>query len=496
MSSLEFLEENIKVIKDNLQTLPKNNKEDKDKINSYISDALLKYKSDLDIVLNEIIKRSSNAINAGDNFSNSDIFDTLDNYDISYFLDDYKSSYEKLNFDVPLYDIDHFYSLDLEKVNDDIKFCIDVFNKAKIKYDFNYSIYAKEYIDSLYDNSLNIVDIFKKIYSKCPDILLHLELNIKSIYYKNRKGLEKYYLSLRSKNNLDEYHNLRKNCEKYSNEDSSYIYNRFINKDLNIKDFLDTNSLYEKYNFTDINNIYNLYHDLEEYKYYLQFKYIFDDILEKYKEKDKYKGLYVSKFNEIIKTEKSLFKLNKIIFKLKNKKGLSDKLKKKLSLSIVNANGIISKLKELYDELLNLRIYDKILLFLDDSSSIYDVLVFGSSFYDYMVDLLRKDNPSISTSDIKNEILKVRRYICGPYFSIIKNIDLNSSKDLSVIISDKYKLLDVSVDSESLLDVSSIDKILDDLKIILISESFKTFNYTVSDIDFYLRAKSIVGDKL
>ena len=53
-------------------------------------------------------------------------------------------------------------------------------------------------------------------------------------------------------------------------------------------------------------DVINLSYSLIEYKNYLRFKYIIDDIKNLYKEKDKYKGVYNSKKKEISKTYKRI----------------------------------------------------------------------------------------------------------------------------------------------------------------------------------------------
>lgn len=493
MSNLETLEKNINIIKENLKTLPQNTKADKMKYRSYVNEILDKYNSDKVHLAEEIQKRCSLLAGISANPDVKNLKEQIENFDVSCLLDDYKSSYEKLKLDIPLYDIEHFYKSDLEKVNEDIKYCVEIFKKASVKCDFNYSIYVKEYMDTLMNNDSTILDVFKKLYSECPDLITHLEVNIKSIYYKNIKVLDKYYEISRPKVNLNDYHNLIKSSERLLNEDSYNIFDMFINDKLHVKDFVDNKNLYEKYNFQSLECMYNLYHDLEEYQNYLKYRYIIDDIIEKYKDKDKSKGLYDAKLKEIMKVEKTLTKTNNLIVKLRKKKTLNEKLAKKLNLSVLQVNALILQLKGLYDELLDLRIGDKILKYLDDGSSLFDVLLLGSSFYDYMVDLMKKSNESVSVDIVKKEMLEVKKFLCGPYLNIVKNTNLNSEKDIAVVISDKYRLLNIPIEIEAIADVDSINKIMNDLFIIIISESLKKVNYNISDVDFYIKVNKNLG---
>ena len=184
--------------------------------------------------------------------------------------------------------------------------------------DFCYSYYSNLYMKKLLsvisdDNRDDILkDRFDELYWKCPDIISHITLNFKYLYCINKKIFDEYYNNILSengnlRNNYSELFIERENCIF----NSKYLYmNDFINNKLDINDY-SSDRIKKAYGYIlngtpndDINeDVINLSYSLIEYKNYLRFKYIIDDIKNLYKEKDKYKGVYNSKKKEISKLE-------------------------------------------------------------------------------------------------------------------------------------------------------------------------------------------------
>ena len=69
---------------------------------------------------------------------------------------------------------------------------INKFSKVGIQVsldDFDYSLYVKNYMKTFFQelekgnvNSERLKEKFEEIYWKCPDIIVHIELNIRNIY--------------------------------------------------------------------------------------------------------------------------------------------------------------------------------------------------------------------------------------------------------------------------------------------------------------------------
>ena len=79
-------------------------------------------------------------------------------------------------------------------------------------------------------NSGRVKDLFEQIYWKCPDIIIHIELNFRSLYLKNEKKIDKYYedakkqitkeLGLTEKEALQRYESLQNQLIETKNKDT------------------------------------------------------------------------------------------------------------------------------------------------------------------------------------------------------------------------------------------------------------------------------------
>ena len=108
-----------------------------------------------------------------------------------------------MDLDRILFNLNVFYRKNLDVVNEAIQKAIEKFKEVGIPLmpkDFTYSKYANEYMVVFFQemekgnvNSERIKTEFEKIYWKCPDIIIHIRLNIFYIYTENEKNIDKYY---------------------------------------------------------------------------------------------------------------------------------------------------------------------------------------------------------------------------------------------------------------------------------------------------------------
>ena len=494
---IDELKQGIEVSKNILDTLPKNNIKNKNKYKSTLEVTKYNY----DVILNGIVKEINKR---KDKFSKVFIDETIedDKKQIKYIKDNlfllnkYNTSYEKFGFDKILYELNHFYKDDLNKTNSNILQCITLFKNAGINLeasDFNYSQYANKYMEVLLqsiDDSEKIKQTFETLYWQCPDLIKHIELNFKYLYYKNQNTFEQYASLLKddfvkkySDNVLKVYRNL---VLKYNDNisNSLYIYlNKFLNKELNISDY--DISKVEKYygmftdnykdNFDKVNEeIRKFSLSNVEYKNYLYFNYIIDDLKKIYKEKDSYKNSLKNKLKLISKKEKTLFLFNK-----------KSKGKEKINIKISN---LINELEVLYKELDSDIFNDKVYLYLDEDSSIYDILSLACSHYLYIVKCMIKYEKEGS---FKEEQDKLIEFLLSPYNNIITNIAISEEKDLPLIISDRYKLSNIKITKENLLVLDNINEIIN------IANKIEIYNKIVlklsyDNIKFLIDAKDIL----
>ncbi|MGM9879254.1 MAG: hypothetical protein ACI31R_04445 [Bacilli bacterium] len=512
----EKLMELINSEKEILSTLPKNNKKN---ISKYI-ETLTKYKEDyskMSVSLKKEIEKRRDKVTSKasvnkdlDNLKNK-VLDLKKNI---YLFNDYNSSYEKSGLDKVLYNLSNKGNKSLIEFNNDIKTCLSIFKKAGVMLgaeDFKYApsayFYMKEYfkyIDNLEDERLK--NSFEKIYWRFPDIIVHIELSIKYLYYKNIKYFDKYYSNLRLSirkdydNELIEcYKKTKINYDKLVQTDIYTIYEKFLSKEYNISDYkenkikqsiealtsLDINSNYEKI----IDSLSKLYNSIEEYQSYLEFKYVIDAVKDIYKEKDKYKDSLKNKRKEIMKLEKKLFKINRKIYSLLMK----DNKEKQLDKLYMENLQIIKSLKELYDSLEKDKFNEQVMK-LSDNFEIIEILKLANSYYIFQAELLLKSNEDISLLDIDNSILKLTDYIISPYNTIINNIDIVSDDDLVNVIYNIYSLNGLIIDKDSLGDESNLDNLLNLIRRILVFDCVNKSVFSICDIEFVLEANDCLSE--
>lgn len=370
MSILDSFISNINLNKEILGTMPKNNQRDVKKYIEKSTEILETAKKQQDIIIKEIKKRYEKISKTKPNIELEEAMQRLENNKgVLYLLNTVDTSYEKMDLDKALFNLNHYYSKKLEIVNNTILFCIKKFEEVGIKLelkDFDYSEYVKEYLkvflcemEKEEINSKKIKNKFDEIYWKCPDLIPHIVLNIKFLYLKYEKNIDKYYKN--QKNNLvknftpddlrKRFFELEIQVDKYISTNKEIITKKLLNGELNPKEYKE-NNLTENYlkfinkdeldlsnenrmNEIDI-NLQKLLNSLCEYKKYLEYKFLIDDIAKIYQEKEKYKNIYANTLKIVNKKEAKREKLNKKI----GKNSMFDKSKDKIRSerdSIINA---------------------------------------------------------------------------------------------------------------------------------------------------------------
>lgn len=491
---------NIETHKEVLNALPKNNDKNLKVYKEKVSELLTTYREDLSSIIEEIDKRTKHYLSLG----KDERIDTIDSRiselsSILPIINTYNSSYEKSNLDKILYQLGHYYTIDLNSVNSNILKAIEVFKTIGINLtanDFNYSYYAKKYLEKLLslDPKQNtyleeLKQTFEDIYWKCPDIINHITLNFKYLYYLNQKKFDTYYenkISMLTKENLNEqYLNLIINKDNLIQESKFLILNKFLTNELNINDYTEdkVNKLKEQLiatnNYND-EDIIDLSHTLYEYHEYLSLNYLIIDIKNLYNDKLKYKGIYLKKKKEIIKKERLLFKENAKISKCITKNN-----NKKFDYYNNLINNDINTLKGLYEELENSFFLEKISNLTDDST-IQDVLILSISNYNYLIELFKKNslNP-------EEEISKIFNLINYPYMNLINNIWIKEEKDIPLIIMDKYNLYGFNINKE-MLEKDNLDSLINTIDILLNSILIKKHNLDSNKIKFIKESQNIL----
>ncbi len=515
---LNEYENEINVNKEILSTLPKNNIKNRKKVISEIEKMLDKALSDQKKVFKEIEERHRRycavAINPEIEKINGNLQKSYANL---YLLNETTTSYEKSGLDHIFYRLDHFYEENIDDVNNCIIASINVFKKIGLELTdkhFSYSIYTLSYMKEIFAHISNKIsgeklkETFDALYWKCPDIIKQITINFKYLYYLNKKKFDEYYTEekqkLFSSSNMDSaeiLENYIRTKEKQTHliyNDKYLILNKFINRILDLKDY--TKEQIEKNYRVFINpeveindkineNILKLQDSLNEYKSYLKYKYIIDDIKKLYSEKDKYVKISLPKKKELDKLEKNLIsiskKLNKLI--IKNKKPAKIK-------NITNkVNVMISQVESLYKEYEENLFLEKIAT-LDETTSIKEALEIGISNYRYIIKLMKNNNEGITLETINKEIEDIRNFLINNELSVLNNIYITDERDLSVVIKDKYNLFGLDIKKE-LLEDSNLDSTIKSIDIIVNSIYFNNQAIDINNIKFVCNSMDLVEKK-
>lgn len=515
--------EKIDMDKEVLSAMPKNNKKNISKYIQYVQELKKEYETIENDINDEMTKRYKKILAVKKN-KEIDI-EKREIDEISNLLDiigTTKTSYEKMGIDKKIYKLGRFYKENLENINIEILECIKKFKEVGIDLtseDFDYSIYVHEYMNTFFDeldhiNSKVVKNKFEEIYWKCPDLIIHIELNLRYIYIKNQKNIDKYYENRKNEllKNIDietdkieeKYNNLQKQYEEEKCMDNYLLIHNFLDGKLNSKDY-EPDKIKDEYlklipqeslddtsekNVEEINqNSIKFLNSLCEYKNYLKFQYIFEDIKKKYQEREQYKDAYNTTKKEINAKEKKLEKLNNKI----NGKGLFSKMDKKEQ-QIAEYNSIILEIKELYKKLDNNKIYTKIIDCLSDNSTIYDVLKFASQFNNYLVDCIIANNSTITQEEIEKLILELKDFLNDPYNIIIKNITMLEEKNIAIMISDRYKLLNFAIEKEDITP-DNLDNLIDTLQKIKNYYYIQKSGINLEEMEFICEFKKLANIK-
>lgn len=515
MNKFEGELEKINIEKEVLNNLPKNNLKNIEKLYSKMAETHKEYVNKNSLILKEIDSRLSLASKINLNAKNDILKITNEIKDIEKILiyfDNIKTSYEKMGLDENINNLRHYYMKDLSLINYNILECIEKFKTVNIflsPNDFIYNKYVNEYITVFFENidnldSQKIKETFENIYWKCPEIIVYIWLNIRYIFFKNEKKIDAYFQDQKSKFEKDDYNFI----EKYNSLQKELIVKKNINKDLLINEFLNGNILTKDYTheklLVDISTFISkdLYAQLddkkeeelilemiklkdtiEEYKLYTDYKFIIDDIKQIYQNKEKNRKKYFNIKNEINKKERKILALNKnTIFHNSEDKNLAEQTK------------LILEIKDLYKKLDKYKVYYKIETSINETSTLFDLLTFVVSFYDYIFDCISEKYKDMTDDEINTMIIKLKEALKNPNYNIINNITVNEDKNILYIIKDKYQISSININEDD-LDENNLENLIKILKKYEIYYNILKNKIDLDKIDELCEFKKILNEK-
>lgn len=531
---LEEYENYISSNKEILSVLPVNTKRNKSLYIEKVDELLDKAVQMDNIMWNEIVQRYEKILNMSENPQISTLQKEVDEFENVEMFNELNTIFEKLEIDKIAHTLGCFFEADLDLVNKSIQTFINIFKSFGIVLtadDFRYSSASNEYMRVFFEetangnlNSEKLKKTFETLYWKCPDIVTHIELDVRHLYYINSKKIEQDVANQNEKILLEkstdknglvkEFFEVNKELIKLKRRDAKYILNKFVNEEWKIKDFNDKemsviyDRMYTKdyYGATEEekdeidNNFGKLLNTLQEYNIYVRYKYIIDDIKAKYKIKDTFKGSYEAKNKEIRKKEQEVLKetekSKKLVKKSKNPFLIffRKKIERKIYESPSVINSKIKELKQLYLELDEAAVNEKIAEFVDDSCTIKYMFKIATSYYTYAYELVRKHYADDNDINVADELQVLIDFINQPYKVMLNNVKLVEEPDIRSIISNRYKILNIALEKEA-LEEENIEALITDAEKIVDFYNIRKSGLKIEDIEFIEKVKPMINKK-
>ena len=202
--AIKKLQERIETDREAVGLLPRNNLKNITKTLEKIDEIKEKYISMYEDILKEIETRLKKINQAEENQEIGKIEDEIQRIEDNITINHMTTSYERMELDRLVFSINGFYKKQLNAVNQDIYAVLKKFESVGIQLtakDFDYSEYAHEYMKVFIEEAKKgnvytekIKDTFEKLYIRCSELIMHISLNIRSLYHKNEKNIDKFYI--------------------------------------------------------------------------------------------------------------------------------------------------------------------------------------------------------------------------------------------------------------------------------------------------------------
>ena len=410
------------------------------------------------------------------------------------------TAYEKLNIDKIVYLISDYGTNDFEQINSKIFSFINIFKTCGINLtekDFNFTNYVYEYMEMFfkYQNDLSNDELkktFENVYWKCPDIILELELNIRYLFYKNERFLNKYIQKTNGillkqfkdgeNSIINDYTYLRKDLDDLKFNDKNGLIYKFVSGEYIVGNYTNdkvsqiiSNLTVEKRDdlITVLNKLQNT---LREYKYVLKYSDLIKTMRDLFNENLE-KNFMQVRLKKLGKLENKLFKLNK--------KASSSLKKTKVNKFDLEVSNVIKEIKNIYDEIDN-NIFKVIIKeHLASNSTIFKALLLVCQYYS----IFAKNIELVDESDINKEINDLYYFILNPNNNLINNQTLMDDKDLALVIVNNYRMFGINLTKEMLED--NLDGLINNIDVVLVNYRLNKLNISISDLQCLEEFKKI-----
>ena len=497
----EKISTEINLSKEVFQSLPANNSKNRKKFLTEIEKEIAHYQEEL----NEIYQELENRVKPYQELEESH-YDDYESVFIELskamsYTNNLSTAYEKLKLDKNIYYLSHNQVNNLKQINQNLRRMIAVFHKAGIPLeskDFGYTKFVQWYMEFFFSKSASdhsaVEKKFEEIYWKDPHLILELELNMRHLYVKHQKQLEKYvnkvthellsHFEKGEKNLIDDYAFLRRKLEKTKLEDKNNLLYRFTKGEYHVEDYsIDKmDSLLTTYFGESGNNksdeeimqdTIKLLHSLEEYQKCLKYDSFIQKMKKLYQDPQE-KDAFSKQMKKIQELEKKLFKLNK--------KSTHSATKTKVDELEPEINQVIQEIHEQYQEIDHLMFQYVLKKNMKDNSTIFKAFLLLNQYYSFFADACLEKNAQLTFQEIDQQQKEFAYFILDPDNTMINNITLVDSLKISDVVISNYRLLGVQM-TEAMLEPANLDNCMSDLRKLIIYYQLKNMNISLETLD-------------
>ena len=407
----------------------------------------------------------------------------------------------------------------LEKLNEYIGNFIDKFKSYGITLgidDFKYTMFTEKYMNFFLTDSSpeSMKSVFESLYFTCPNLKLQLKLNLINIISKYEKELSLYLKGLANSVNstdgdiVEKYVSFRYALGNKIATDEFYNATMFLQETRKIGDYLEDSATRKKnYDSFALNADYDdldqvaknsfnsammgLYLTLNELKKYYKYEFIFKDLLKRYKDKDAAKTNFALKKKELEKADKDRLTILKEYERANGIGFLARKDDVKIKNLELKMNEHIKTIDKLYLEYYDLEITNN-LNQLSESSTIFDIFLISLTSFEFLVNQFTSEEFSQNT--LYENVIEYLRFIYNPNNSVLRKTNALVDFNITNIISEKYKLLDLVLTEES-INKDNIDSTLDSVRYVNLIQNIERSAISLSDIKNLCDMKKILSSE-